>query len=189
MKDLFPIPLLHEKITLTKSNLYDQIKARRELKDPGRAGYTSFFDKDHTMDGIDWSELQVKILSTAQTYFKAVIPEGRWPSNARVHAWWNLYGADNHHCWHSHPNSLFSGTYYVHMDEKSVPIEFKSPLESLILSWHSKFGSRTRWKQSVSLKTHIDDLLMWPSWLDHNVPKQKELSDNLRCTISFNIIK
>ncbi len=141
------------------------------------------------MEGIDWSELESKILLTAQNYFNTVIPKGRWDSRAKVLAWWNLYGADNHHCWHSHPNSLFSGTYYVYMDEKSVPIEFRSPIGSLIQSWNCMFGLNTRWVQGVKIKPETNDILMWPSWLDHSVPNQNELSDNLRCTISFNIVK
>lgn len=187
MKDLFPIPLLHEKITLQKSDLYNQIKEARAKKDPGRHGYTSYFDKGKEMEGVDWSELKEKIYSSSKAYYSTVIPQGKWPK-VKIHAWWNLYGADNHHCWHAHSNALFAGSYYVYMDELSVPIEFKNPLESLIYSWHPKFGLGTRWAQNLSLTTTTSDLLMWPAWMDHSVPKQSDLSHNLRCTISFNVI-
>ena len=187
MKDLFPIPLLHEKLILTRNDLYDQIKARRALKSSSREGYTSYFDRP-SMEGIEWSELKGRILNTAKTMFTSVIPEGKWRDSYSVQAWWNLYGSNNHHCWHAHSSSIFAGTYYVYMDEKSVPIEFKNPIESLIYAWHPKFGIKTRWEQNIKIYAKTGDILMWPAWLDHSVPEQKELSDNLRCTISFNII-
>lgn len=73
------------------------------------------------------------------------------------------------------------------MDKDSVGIEFKSPLESLILAHSDQFGYNTRWEQSVKLFPESGDLLIWPSWLDHSVPEQKTVGDNLRCSISFNV--
>lgn len=188
MKDLFPIPLLHEKIALTNSNLYEEIKSIRATRSPDRNNYTSYYDKS-PMEGVNWSELRQQIVDNCLQLYRILIPKIKPPETVRVNAWWNLYGYNNHHCWHAHGNSLFAGTYYVHMDELSVPLEFKSPLESLINSWQPGFGNDTRWAQAVKVHAATGDLLIWPGWIDHSVPEQKTLSDNLRCTISFNVLR
>lgn len=195
IKDLFAIPVWHENLNLTKSNLYEEIKIARAKKDPSSRNYTSFFSDiednlNDRMQGVDWSELQEHIIRCGEKYIQDVFPQAP-PRKIKVSSiWWNLYGLNNHHCWHVHPGCLLSGTYFVHMDKLSSPISFKSPIAMLLSGiYHNKYGKGTRWTQSVSIKPKTSDLLIWPSWLEHTVFDQTQLSDNLRCTISFNLIQ
>lgn len=186
LRSLFAIPLLHENITIRRSNLYDEIKVRRASKGPELNNYTSYFDSD-PMNGVDWSELRGHILTQARRYTEAVFPEGKW-SGLKFHKiWWNLYDMNNYHGRHSHGSNYLSGTYYVHMDEHSAPLEFYSPIQSLVWGWNSKYGVGTVWAQGARVYAKTGDLLLWPPWLEHSVSEQKIPSDNLRCTISFNL--
>ena len=169
------------------NTLYEDIKSQRAKRPPDRHNYTSYYDKD-PMEGINWSNLRDAILEHSRIYFRSVCPKSPPPSSLRINAWWNLYDKHNHHCWHAHGRSLFSGTFYVYIDDRSVPIEFRSPIESLVNSWQAGFGVETRWAQTLQIHPSTNDLLIWPSWVDHNVPEQKVVSDNLRCSISFNVI-
>lgn len=187
MKDLFPIPLLQESLNLTNNNLYQEIKHQRSFRPKDRTNYTSYYDKN-PMEGVNWEELHGLIINHSRTFLRTVAPKSPLPRNYKINAWWNLYDVHNHHCWHAHGRSLLSGTYYVYFDETSVPIEFRSPIESLTNSWLNLFGTDTRWAQSLQIFPAQGDLLMWPSWLDHCVPEQKRVGDNLRCTISFNVM-
>lgn len=195
IKDLFAVPILHENIILQGSNLYEQIKAARAKKNPSSHNYTSYFkspsdNSDNRMEGVDWSELETHIHRCSKEYIKAVFPQAKWYNTKIDNIWWNLYGLNNHHCWHIHPASLLSGTYYVHMDDLSAPVSFKSPIMMLLSStYHNKYGSGTKWSQLVTIKAKTGDLLMWPSWLEHAVPEQTRLSENARCSISFNVIQ
>lgn len=183
MKDLFPIPMLTETIK-PKTDIFYQISQQRKLRGPDKNNYTSYYDRD-AMVGIDgWEELAETIHGHCKSYCSSV---GIKKSNLRLIAWWNVYGYGNHHCWHAHPSALLSGTFYVNVPDKSRPIEFKSPIESLIQSWHYKAFDHTRWEQGVELYPKTNDLLVWPSWLEHMVPEIKSDPDE-RCTISFNIL-
>lgn len=188
MKDLFPIPILHEKISIQNNNLYEQIKAARSLLSEDIHHYTSFYEED-PMGGIDWDNLKELILTTARKYImQTTTQDYSRTSKLRVHAWWNLYEQGTHHCWHSHANVRASGTYFVYTDNNTVPIEFKSPLEPLIRAWEPTFGAGTRWAQEKKIYPEPGDLLIWPPFIEHQVPITRETTNNLRCTVSFNIL-
>jgi len=173
-----------EKTSLSTTRYYQKIKELRAARPDNPNHYTSFYDDD-PMQGMDWDDLKKEIsdhaLNFASTAFNI-----RYKKPV-ITAWWNLYDLKCHHCWHHHTHSLISGTFYVHTDSDSVGIEFKSPLESLIKAHCGSFGDETRWKQNVMINPEPGDILMWPSWLDHSVPEQKTVGDDLRCSISFNV--
>lgn len=188
MRDLFAVPVLHEKLNLDADYFYNQIVDLRNARDADRTQYTSFYDED-PMKGLEWDALRAEIISNVKRYFVTVCPENPGLQNldVRIQAWWNLYGELNHHCWHHHGGAMLAGTYYVHMDENSPGINFCSPTESLIKAAIGSFGDGTRFQQSVMLHTQSNDLLLWPSWLSHMVPEQKTFGEKLRCSISFNV--
>lgn len=186
MKTLFGTPLLHVSTSLDTEKLYNQIKECRARKGPEVANYTSYFDTS-PMEGVDCTELKNHIMTQAKKYCDTVFPTGKYPGLQFENIWWNLYGQGNYHGRHSHGSNFLSGTFYVHMDELSAPLDFHSPIQSLIWGWNSKFGVDTIWSQQVSVYAVAGDLLIWPPWLEHSVPEQKHQSNNPRCTVSFNL--
>lgn len=186
MLDLFSIPMLKENINLNPDDYYNQIVNLRNSRGSERFEYTSFYDQD-TMAGMQWEELRREIELAAIRYMTDVCPTNNNPGTPKVIAWWNLYGEQNHHCWHDHSGHDLAGTYYVHMDEHTPGIEFSSPLAPLINASIAQFGVNTRFRQTCHIQPSPGELLIWPSWLSHMIPEQKTFGDKLRCTISFNI--
>lgn len=186
MKNLFAIPLLHEKLKLDPNYYYDQITTLRFKRPNTPEQYTSFFDED-PMLGMEWAELKEDIIAYTRGYISEVMPRQKRVPKIGVAAWWNLYDEHNHHCWHTHENSFLAGTYYVHTSEHTSGIEFVSPLSALIRNSYPYFGMDTRFEQSTVIKPESGDLLIWPAWLSHMIPAQKQVKDKFRCSISFNI--
>jgi uncharacterized protein (TIGR02466 family) len=96
-------------------------------------------------------------------------------------SWMNVTGKDMYHHIHKHPNSFFSGVFYL----KTIPndrIEFQS--EDIFSAMfdienYNEFNCKMQW---VNIEKH--DLLLFRSSLSHNVPVNKTTDD--RISLSFN---
>ena len=96
-------------------------------------------------------------------------------------SWLNITGKDMYHHIHQHPNSFFSGVFYL----KTLPndrIEFQS--EDIFsamfdIEHYNEFNSKMQW---INIEKH--DLLLFRSSLSHNVPINKTTDD--RISLSFN---
>lgn len=188
MKDLFPIPLYHEKSNLPIDYYRNTILELRSKQDTGKPhkDYTSFFNKDGMMNGIEVEALYEHIAQEATRLTKVVGIENIKIEPHMVGAWWNVYYQE-HHCWHCHGNALWAGTLYIQMPEGCSGIVFKSPIEGLTKSWADKAFDGTRWAQEVTVSPQAGDLVMWPGWIDHTVPELFSDPEEPRISISFNI--
>ena len=96
-------------------------------------------------------------------------------------SWLNITGKDMYHHIHQHPNSFFSGVFYL----KTLPndrIEFQS--EDIFsgmfdIEHYNEFNCKMQW---INIEKH--DLLLFRSSLVHNVPVNKTTDD--RISLSFN---
>lgn len=97
----------------------------------------------------------------------------------------NMHYGDSHGT-HCHPNSLLSGVFYLDVNKSSSPIIFQDPRP------FRKFVSLPRGNETLASYEKIAIipenglLLIWESWLDHEVPKNN--SEN-RITLVFNLGK
>ena len=183
--DLFPIPLLKEKINLDCASITKEILEAKALT----TNYTSYFEEDTFLIESSSAIKQI-ILEHANKFFPTISDRNIIFNEENINIWWNVYKEGDHHCFHDHGRSLLSGTIYVNIDESSSPIEFESPLDGLIRTWASD-DLKDRWKQSETfgfpaIKNNI--IMTWPPWLKHSVPAQGK-TDNPRITISFNLDK
>jgi len=94
---------------------------------------------------------------------------------------------------HVHPNSLWSGVYYVQAPEKAGKIEFIDPRTVIIMN-QPKFDTKRKrprecWAK-VNYKPTPGRMVIFPAWLYHgvdtNLSKEKGRSGD-RVIISFNI--
>jgi uncharacterized protein (TIGR02466 family) len=106
-------------------------------------------------------------------------------------SWVNRYGAGDRVTNHTHQNSLISGVYYIHTSPDSSPILFEQGYNQTSLF---QTNVRPSIKQTHQNQFNIDsyciqpqsgDLLVFPSWLEHQVPKQE--SNNYRYSLAFNL--
>lgn len=96
-------------------------------------------------------------------------------------SWLNISKKGQSHPRHTHPNSIFSGVFYLNV----------SPGDQLVFHRHRDPGSFafpksaendfTRLQQEVMVEN--GDLLLFPSWMEHSVPLT---SSDKRISLAFN---
>jgi len=100
-------------------------------------------------------------------------------------SWINVTKPGEHHFRHSHPNSIISGVFYITTVEEDR-LYFFDPY----FRWKHMFQIKAKdptpfnsdtWVQHVKSR----DLILFPSWLDHSVFKNKHATKN-RISLSFN---
>lgn len=96
---------------------------------------------------------------------------------------------------HTHPNTLWSGVYYVQVPENAGRIYFSDPrAQSQVLTAH--FNPETERKSEVWSEVYFDPipgrLILFPSWLLHEVqPNMSNLAgqEGDRISLSFNLFQ
>ena len=92
--------------------------------------------------------------------------------------WVNLLKSGGHHSGHIHPHSIISGTLYVEVPNGSGAIRFEDPRLPLMMA------APTRADAFVKVEPRAGLLLMWESWLRHEVLPGTGRGERL--SISFN---
>jgi uncharacterized protein (TIGR02466 family) len=99
--------------------------------------------------------------------------------------WANLLKGGGHHSGHIHPNSIISGTFYVEVPGGSGAIRFEDPRLPLMMSAPPRDKDAAEELQSfISVEPRPGLLLMWESWLRHEVLPGAGKGERL--SISFN---
>ena len=99
--------------------------------------------------------------------------------------WVNLLKSGGHHSGHIHPHSVISGTLYVEAPRGSGPIRFEDPRLAAMMSAPPRQKDAPEELQSfVKVDPRPGLLLMWESWLRHEVLAGTRHGERL--SISFN---
>lgn len=99
--------------------------------------------------------------------------------------WINMMPAQTTHSSHIHPLSVISGTYYVQCPLHAASIRFEDPrLERFMARPPRKESVRKRNRQTIELKPKEGHLVLFESWLRHEVPASLNTED--RISVSFN---
>jgi len=99
--------------------------------------------------------------------------------------WVNLLKSGGHHSGHIHPHSLISGTFYVEVPSASGSIRFEDPRLPLMMAAPPRLSDAAEELQPfATIEPHAGLLLMWESWLRHEVLSGTARGERL--SISFN---
>ena len=142
------------------------------------AGYTSYASLDDLPRRDPAFADLAKLLTRQATRFAAecALELGRKPKLDSL--WVNLLKSGGHHSGHIHPHSIISGTFYVEVPKGSGAIRFEDPRLPLMMAAPQRTTSFFSVEPSAGL------LLMWESWLRHEVLPGTGRGDRL--SISFN---
>ena len=170
--------LLAELAHSIRSLAQDDGAGRRWSKEHRYAGYTSYASlNDLPKRDPAFAEL-AKILTRHAGKF-AEESAFVLPRKPRLDSLWvNLLTATGHHAGHIHPHSIISGTLYVEAPKGSGAIRFEDPRLPLMMA------APTRPDSFVTVQPHPGLLLMWESWLRHEVLAGSGRGERL--SISFN---
>lgn len=99
--------------------------------------------------------------------------------------WVNIMPSGTHHSLHLHPLSFISGTYYVSVPKDSSSLKLEDPRMGLFMaSPPRKANASMAQRNFVSLPPKEGHVVLFESWLRHEVPAQQGKRE--RVSISFN---
>ena len=99
--------------------------------------------------------------------------------------WVNLLKTGGHHSGHIHPHSTISGTMYVEVPQGSGAIRFEDPRLPLMMAAPTRRAdAREELHPFVTVEPRPGLLLMWESWLRHEVLPGSGRGERL--SVSFN---
>ena len=99
--------------------------------------------------------------------------------------WLNVMPAGVTHSLHLHPTSFLSGTYYVAVPTGASALKFEDPRLSRLMAAPPRRADAPRAvRPFVSLAVRRGDLVLFESWLRHEVPPARYVGE--RVSISFN---
>jgi uncharacterized protein (TIGR02466 family) len=99
--------------------------------------------------------------------------------------WINILPEGGAHSAHIHPHSVISGTTYVAMPEGASALKLEDPRHAMMMAAPPRIkDAREDMKNFVYIKPDVGDVLLWESWLRHEVPMN--MSEDHRISVSFN---
>ena len=99
--------------------------------------------------------------------------------------WINILPEGGTHSAHIHPHSVISGTTYVAMPEGASALKLEDPRHAMMMAAPPRLkDAREEMKNFVYVKPAVGDVLLWESWLRHEVPMN--MSEDHRISVSFN---
>ena len=193
IRHLFPTTIFeaNETFFLPMANeLFDKIDWDKFRHTYNTGGLTTYYNKKEPLPQVNdfdmfkkFIESNVNLLAKEQGvdlyYYRASV----------VDIWCNSMNVGAKHNRHAHANSHYSGTYYINNPAGASRIKFYSPIQDLwglakppIDDNNLNFISA----ENVEYDPIPGNLLVWNSWLYHEVLENKSITEN-RKTISFNI--
>jgi uncharacterized protein (TIGR02466 family) len=175
----------------------DVARAAREIAAEDRAGhawskandypgYTSYASlNDLPERNPDFADL-VKVLDRHVERFARTLEYDLAGKRLYLDSLWiNVLEPGGHHAAHIHPHSVVSGTLYLAVPKDASAIKFEDPrLPMLMAAPTRKATASDKNKTFISMAPEAGTLLLWESWLRHEVPVNHAKSE--RVSVSFN---
>jgi uncharacterized protein (TIGR02466 family) len=200
LTNLFVTPLYRAKLNdLAKKKVsYDELRdtciaiaeddeaGQEWCEREGYPGYTSYA----SLDDLPWrapifGDLE-KALDKHVAAFCEALGFDLQGKKLKCNAFWiNILPEGGTHSSHIHPHSVISGTTYVAMPEGTSALKLEDPrLAMMMLSPLRRKDAAQELQPFVYVKPEVGELLLWESWLRHEVPMN--MSEEERISVSFN---
>ncbi|KPP89728.1 MAG: hypothetical protein HLUCCA08_10510 [Rhodobacteraceae bacterium HLUCCA08] len=99
--------------------------------------------------------------------------------------WINILPEGGMHSSHLHPHSVISGTTYVQMPDGASALKLEDPRSARMMAAPPRRkGAREDLRTFVYVTPQAGEVLLWESWLRHEVPMNMAEED--RISVSFN---
>ncbi len=99
--------------------------------------------------------------------------------------WINILPEGGMHSSHLHPHSVISGTTYVAMPDGASALKLEDPRSGRLMAAPARNkDAREELRTFVYRAPKVGDVLLWESWLRHEVPMN--MSEFDRISVSFN---
>ncbi|MEO8619035.1 MAG: TIGR02466 family protein [Sphingomicrobium sp.] len=193
MRNLFITPLYEARID--DADLLDELSHSirtlavddgagvRWSRDHGYKGYTSYASlNDLPRRDPAFDDLKRLLTRHAGTFANSLA----WDVKPKLDSLWvNLLKSGGHHSGHIHPHSILSGTLYVDVPAGSGAIRFEDPRLPLMMAAPVRSeDAPAEFRTFVDVAPEPGLLLLWESWLRHEV--RPGTGKGERLSISFN---
>jgi uncharacterized protein (TIGR02466 family) len=99
--------------------------------------------------------------------------------------WINILPEGGSHGSHIHPHSVISGTTYVAMPKGTSALKLEDPRHAMMMGAPARLkAARREMKNFIYMQPDVGDVLLWESWLRHEVPMN--MAEDERISVSFN---
>jgi uncharacterized protein (TIGR02466 family) len=156
-------------------------------RDHGYGGYTSYASLDDLpVRATVFDELKRRLDRHAKAFAREVAfdlgPRGKLKLDS---LWVNVLNPGAAHSGHIHPHSIISGTVYVATPKGSAGLRLEDPrLPQMMAAPPRAADAPEDLKRFVTLTPSPGAVVMWESWLRHEVPAHGGRSP--RVSLSFN---
>ena len=163
----------------------EDIAGRRWSREKGYKGFTSYASlNDLPRRDPAFADLQ-RLLTRHASRFANELAFDLGRKLRLDSIWVNLIKPGGHHSAHIHPHSTLSGTLYVEAASESGNIRFEDPRLPMMMAAPVRRDDAAEELQPFVTVAPADGLLlMWDSWLRHEVLPGNSTADRL--SISFN---
>ena len=181
MNGIFPTPIYFAK--LIKFTDMELKVIRLMEKQSTRNMGNSRSDDTFVLKSKHFENIKKQLMKHVRQYFDKVICTSDKIVPYITQSWINYTREGEYHHSHAHPNSLISGVLYIDANKDNDKILFEKRNYhriSLTIKDYNLYNS-TSWKFNVE----TNDLVLFPSSLEHSVEKKK--GSNLRISLAFNV--
>lgn len=154
-------------------------------QEKGYIGYTSYASlNDLPQRAPVFANLKARLDQQVAHYAKLI--ELDLPKPLSLNALWiNILEPLGGHSNHIHPHSVVSGTFYVSIPDGTSGLMFEDPrLDRFMAAPTRTNGCDDTRKTFVRMTPKAGTLLLWESWLRHEVPINR--AEDVRISVSFN---
>ena len=190
--ELFPDPIFHYKLENYKKINKELLNYILELQKKDKKGNNRSNKGGWHSPNFDLVNPgpPINFINSFKDFLKHIIEdEFGWeyvPNKQRVVAMWAVINKKNsYNVKHNHQNCYLSSAYYIKKPENSGDITFHDPKEAKTYRFPEVKKHTNYSAQSITIKPDEGDLLIFPSYLYHDVGTN--LSDEERVVVSFNI--
>ena len=193
MRSLFATPLyeaelqqpalLQDLAHSIRSLAEDDEAGKSWCRDHGYKGYTSYASlNDLPRRDPSFAELARALNRHARKFADLLA----WDHRPKLDSLWvNLLKAGGHHGGHIHPHAVLSGTFYVEVPKGSGAIRFEDPRLPMMMTAPLRRPDAAEPLQPfVTVDPRSGSLLLWESWLRHEVRAGHGKGERL--SVSFN---
>jgi uncharacterized protein (TIGR02466 family) len=152
----------------------------------GYAGYTSYASLDDLPYRFPIFKDLRKVLNKHVKAFAKDLAFDLGDRKLKLDSLWiNILPEGGIHTSHIHPHSVISGTTYVSMPEGASAIKFEDPRSAMMMASPGRLKDAPEdLKPFIYVAPKVGDVLLWESWLRHEVPMNMVEED--RVSVSFN---
>lgn len=199
LQELFVTQIYREELHrgATSALISDLLDAAKEIAAADRAGqawskandypgYTSYASLNDLPDRHPVFADLVAVLDRHVAAFGRMLDFELPGRNFAVDSLWiNVLKPRGHHGAHIHPHSVISGTLYLDVPKDASAIKYEDPrLPMMMAAPQRKTSAKAKNKTYVSVAPSPGTLLLWESWLRHEVPVNRAKAE--RVSVSFN---